>query len=53
MYNITRWCRYPAKRHRGSKILVHENDAVTEIRWQDGNEIDRNEFPKKNGLAWR
>ena len=33
--------------------LIHENDYVSEVRWQEGNEIITSVTLIKNGKAWR
>jgi len=38
---------------RMAQGLIHENEDVTEIRWEDNGEIVTNVFLKQDGLAWR
>ena len=38
---------------RMAQGLIHENEYVSEIRWEDGGEIVTNVFMKKDGLGWR
>ena len=38
---------------RINQSLIHENEDVTELRWEDNGEIVTNLFLKKEGLAWR
>ena len=38
---------------RRRNALVHENDFVTEVRFEEKGEIVTNVFLKKDGLGWR
>ena len=38
---------------RINQSLIHENEDVTELRWQDNGEFVTNLFLKKDDLAWR
>ena len=38
---------------RRRTALVHENDHLTEYRWEEKNEIVTHVVLKKRGLAWR
>ena len=43
----------PEVSKRMAEGLIHENEYVCELRWEDNGEIVTNVFMEKDGLAWR
>ena len=51
--NVSKLVKEPAWNWQHVATLIHENEFVTEARWEENNEVVTNFMVKKNNQIWR
>ena len=51
--NVSKLVKEPAWNWQHVATLIHENEFVTEARWEENNEVVTNFMVKKNDQIWR